>query len=123
MNRFPSMEEFYNHTPARRTSPEADFGAHWRTEGHRHPHRVSYVKDTGEVYAVCLDGWREAAVRVLGTVPPDPVEPGSGELYYGTLNSVLEGCAEACLNQEDVSWVTSRLEAAGYGRKGTEDSG
>ena len=49
---FEDLESFYSDNPARRRSPEASYGVHWRLDGWTGTWRVSYVRDTGEVYAV-----------------------------------------------------------------------
>jgi hypothetical protein len=74
--------------PARAESPELDFGIWWVKQGTRYPRwRVSWIEDTGELYAKALDnsdlfvimgyfpseqdvkahmdGWSVAAVKVL----------------------------------------------------------
>ena len=52
MQNFKNVEEFYSENSARRRSPEADYGVHWKLEGWPNSFRVSYVRDTGEIYAV-----------------------------------------------------------------------
>ena len=103
---FNSIEDFYGKDERRRTSPEADYGVHWRQSGFRGRFRISYVKDTEEIYAV-QDG--EKLVIVLGKFPAD-----QADLYYGTLDRALEDWAEQCpQNQDGLSWVIQRLERNG----------
>ena len=52
MQSFKNVEEFHSDSSALRFSPEADYGVHWKLEGWPNSWRVSYVRDTGEVYAV-----------------------------------------------------------------------
>ncbi len=52
MQGFENIEAFYSDNSARRRSPAADYGVHWRLEGWPNSWRVSYVRDTGEIYAV-----------------------------------------------------------------------
>ena len=87
---FINVQEFYNDNHARRTSPEADYGSQWTTPD-RQSYRVSYIQDTGEVYAVNLSGITEGPVHLLGLVPPDPVPDQSREHYYRTLDNILDG--------------------------------
>ncbi len=57
--------------PARARSPEVDYGCWWTLDAHRsHPRwRVSFIVDTGEVYAVELTSQRPDRFIVLGRVP------------------------------------------------------
>ena len=101
MNKYASIEEFYSKNEARRRSGEADYGVWW-TNGPRWPTwRVSYVRDTGEVYAVALNAG-PGGVEILGTVPPD-----AGPYYYRTLDKLLDGWAEE--GGRPISWVRERL--------------
>ena len=58
MQSFKNVEEFYSDNSARRRSPEADYGVHWKLEGWPNSWRVSYVRDTGEIYAVQQEATR-----------------------------------------------------------------
>ena len=103
---FSSLEAFYQANPARRSSPEADYGVHWTEAGKPYPKwRISYVKDTGEIYAYeqLPDNGR---VMLLGHVPPD-----AAELYYQTLEGILAGWAEVIWQAGSLEWARKRLEA------------
>lgn len=103
---FSTLDEFYADRPERRMSREADYGVMW-TSGRRWPQwRVSYIKDTGEIYAAELR--RPFRVRVLGVVPPD--EPRRRHLWYRTLDHILDGWAEQ--PTFDLSWIERRLASA-----------
>ena len=52
MQSFKNVEEFYSENSAGLRSPAADYGVHWKLEGWPNSFRVSYVRDTGEIYAV-----------------------------------------------------------------------
>ena len=69
--KFKHLEHFYSANPARRFSPEAGYGVHWRRTGWTGNWRVSYVRDTGEVYAL-PGGPGDGPLLLLGTFPPDP---------------------------------------------------
>lgn len=102
--RWDSIEAFYAADDRRRLSGEADYGVHWRQDP-RQPWptwRVSYIRDTGEVYAAAPGG----PVELLGTVPPDD-QPH----YYATLDAILEGWPDA--HRQGLDWVRGRLAAAG----------
>jgi hypothetical protein len=114
---YASIDDFYRANPERRRSGEADYGVHWRVAGCDNLRwRVSYVHATGEVYATPAN--EQGAVTVLGVVPPDPMSDPrrDGEIYYRTLDEVLDGCGWAVpdVSGHDLQWVEDRLTAAGY---------
>src|SRR4051812_30755761 len=51
---FDTLDEFYAAEPERRRSPERDFGVWWRAATGDATWRISWLFNTGEVYAVCL---------------------------------------------------------------------
>ena len=117
MKMFRDVEAYYSDNPHRRYSGEADYGVHWRLDGWESRWRVSYVHATGEVYAV-HQGRSIGPVFILGVVPPDIPYPQDEhrepfkkpELYYDTLERVLDGWAEACPKPNSLTWVKTRLE-------------
>jgi len=99
---YPNIEAFYAENKERRHSGEADYGAWWTEPGHSWPRwRVSYVHNTGEVYAVQLTGGK---VKVLGVVPPD-----NDRIYYCTLDRILEGWADVIHEPGSLDWVQAKL--------------
>ena len=100
MTHFASRQEFHQDNPKRNGGPQAELGVHWRMHGHRHKHRAAFIRETREVYAVCL-GIPDNPVTLLGTLPE-----------HQDLDSVLTGHAAACVRQADVSWIIARLEGA-----------
>ena len=109
---FPSLQAYYDADPVRRHSGEADYGVHWRLTGWPAFFRVSYVQATGEVYGVHDRG----EVLLLGVVPPDTLE--TGQIYYRTLDQLLEGWPVRCGRADGLSWVISRLRAGEISRGG-----
>lgn len=113
--RFDSLQEFYDQNPARRHSEEVDYGCHW-TLIDCPPHfglaprwRVSYVRNTGEVYAVRLSR-QDEPLYVLAIVPPDEVDDREfRELYYATLEGILDGWAERCAKPNSLPWAVITL--------------
>ena len=100
---YPSLDAFYADNPDRQMSGESDYGTHWTNPGQSYPlWRVSYIQKTGEVYAVQLGG--AGVVQVLGTLAPD-----QDDIYYRTLNHVLDGWAEVCGQPGSLDWVRRRL--------------
>ena len=121
-------EEFYSDNPARRRSPETDYGVHWRLDGWAGTWRVSYVRDTGEVYAVfqgptqsgrlptgeiiIATGPEEGPVLLLGHFPWKPSdleEAGPRDVYYRSLELLLEGWPERCVQPNGLVWVIEKL--------------
>ena len=110
---FPTLEEFYDAEPLRRQSPEADYGVMWRTADLPAAHRVSYVRYTGEIYAVQLNN-HMGPVHLLGKVPPDNVDNERTQLYYQTLENILTGWPEQSIIRNNLKWITDQLHNAGY---------
>jgi hypothetical protein len=54
MTEFPSVEAFYRDDERRRFSGELDFGVWWFDARDRCPWRVSWVEQTGDLYAIRL---------------------------------------------------------------------
>lgn len=101
---YSSLEAFYDEKPARRRSAEADYGVHWRSTSEWGTSRLSYIRDTGEVYAVKFS---PARVEVLGIVPPD-----DEEIFYRTLDRILKGWLDQCGEPNGLQWVRERLKEA-----------
>ena len=121
---FPDLRSFYGANPARLHSSEADYGVHWRLEGWSGTWRASYVRNTGEVYAVRQGRYRmgtlptgetvistgreEGPVLVLGTFPIDP-EAGPMDVYYRGLEAHLDGWARKCIEPNGLKWLMDRM--------------
>jgi hypothetical protein len=105
-----NLKEFYLANPARRISGEADYGVWWKDDAIRgHNYRVSYIRSTGEIYAV---NQSTQEVEILGVVPADK-DPGI--LYYDTLDGILEGWAKICGKRGSLNWVRIKLQQAADG--------
>ena len=103
-----TREAFYESDRRRMASPEADYGVWWTNNLERWPYyRVSYVQFTGEVYAIESASGPTSWVLVLGVVPPDSV--AVGDVYYRTLDRILEGWAYSPMH---LNWVRDRLARA-----------
>lgn len=108
---YPDMEGFYQERGGI-SSPEADFGVHWERDAGRWPTwRVSYVQETGDVYAVRNAGKR--IVLLLGRVEPDSKDLGEAG-WYETLDRILDGWPERCGQPGGLAWIEERLGAAGW---------
>lgn len=110
---FKTLEEFYDDNTERRRSPEADYGVMWKISASHHPFRVSYIRDTGEIYAV-QQGPEIGPVHLLGQVPADQVVNERTDLYYQTLEDTLAGWPEQSMQKDNLVWITNRLQNAGY---------
>jgi hypothetical protein len=110
---FETRDDFWLDDLRRLSSAESDYGVHWRHMGADWPRwRVSYVRDTGDVYAICQQSPFE--VLLLGTVPADPVDETvpfeKRESWYRTLDQILDGWAEPDISGHDLAWVQARLD-------------
>ena len=103
---FKNLEAFYEEEPRRRWSREMDFGVHWHQPPWPHPWRVSYLRETGEVYAVHQDDLL-GPVLVLGVVPPD-----NDALFYRTLEKALDGWTVVAHLGARLRWIRNRLVRA-----------
>ena len=111
--RYPTLDDFYDDR-RRRLSGEADYGVFWAHNGLR-PWRVSYIHETGEVYAVSLKGG--GPVIVLGVVLHDPVDSvDHRQVYYRTLDRILDGWEREAYREID--WARQRLSTANLSQTG-----
>ena len=120
---YPTLQAYYDaDRPGRMHSPEADYGVHWRLDGYDHTWSVSYVKNTGEIYAVhqCMAfnsptsrAMSYGPLFVLGTVPVDPLpQTDHHSAYYNTLEAILDGWTEHCGPSNGLTWVRDRIANA-----------
>ena len=110
---FQSLEDFYNANPDRRSSGEADYGVHWHQTPWRDNWRVSYIRDTQEIYAVRLSQ-DNTPVILLGTFPTDPVPPHRErtDRWYRSLDQLLDQWPTQCgPNPQGLEWIFGRLRA------------
>jgi hypothetical protein len=107
------IEQFYDEDPRRQTSDEIEFGRDWYDEHHVR-HEISWVADTGELYAMREpdakakrdsdgdesggDSPNTIAVEILGIVP-DRAE----------VDRRLAGWQDAMTAPNSLSWVRERL--------------
>ena len=103
---FPNLDSFYDDNPLRLRSEQAHYGYWWTDDSPAVRWRVSYIQDTGEVYAVA-DTIGEG-MKLLGVVPLGARKVSA----LRTLDKLMEGWRE--LPHRELSWVRHRLELAGY---------
>ncbi len=84
----------------RRVSFEVDFGATWRTAGSNDAWRVSWIRETGELYLCRADGHDGSCtdVAVLAVV--------AGE---ADVDAMLEGWPERRTDPDGLSWLAGRV--------------
>lgn len=122
---------FFADDPRRERSGEADFGVWWREQAAFPVWRVSWVEETGEVYAICLhgggiDAGRNAVavaageptgrVEVLGVIPADL----DASVPYAHVEAALDGWADQCGKRDSLTWVRQRIALAEH-RHGTQE--
>lgn len=96
---FDTLEAFYA-DERRARSGEVDFGVWWTLPGQRWPNwRVSWVRDTGEVYAVAQ------------TSKKGPVVARSGFPTREAVEAALEGWTGHCGRGGGLGWLWERLAA------------
>jgi hypothetical protein len=113
-----NVQEFHDLDPVRARSPEWDYGVHWiEREGMAWPiWRVSWIVETGELYAVKLAGDNE--VRVLGVVPKVGDYPYNREQTWKafndaqTIEQVMKDWAEE--PRRPLVWAVERLRDHGF---------
>jgi len=116
------IEQFYSADERRRQSVEIEFGNNWfDVNGNRY--EVSWVEDTGELYAM-LELTPEAGTWTpFGDVEVDNTKVDSLVVtVLGTIatrdevEQLLDGWAEHMAEPDGVHWVADRLQAAGVAR-------
>jgi len=96
------IEEFYDQDPRRRASDETEFGREWSEDDRRF--EVSWIADTGEVYAMVEPYSRReistesVTVEVLGVI--------NGR---DAINSALAGWREAMAKPNSLTWMRARV--------------
>lgn len=97
---FPSIEAFYQDDERRRTSRERDYGTWWKetdADAYGPWWRVSAVKDTRELYAVCLSGvWGEYS---------EQVELLANNVSYCECDLLLGGWGGVIGGPQSLQWV------------------
>lgn len=122
---FPDIEAYYAAHPEARASVESDYGVWWKDEDGGN-WRVTYVHETGHVYAICL-GSTSSGLVSIGGEEAVMVSAGDGRsgpvVILGTIEAcgdiglrapdpaerVLEGWADKCGEQGSLAWVIGRL--------------
>lgn len=118
---YDDLATFYADDPRRERSPEHDYGVWWRDQDDYPVWRVSWVENTGEVYALRLQeggayspgpgavavtaGEPTGRVELLGVIAAeDPPEQG--------VEHALEGWTERCGERGSLGWVRDHVANA-----------
>lgn len=91
---------FHAADPRRRTSDEVDLGATWRAAGSDDVWRMSWIRDTGELYVCQAGGYPGpcADVRVLAVLTNEH-----------DLDDLLDGWREHRTSEDGLGWLRGRL--------------
>jgi hypothetical protein len=94
---------FHAADPRRRTSAEVDLGATWRWPGSNDAWRVSWIRDTGELYLCRADGYDGSCtdVSVIAVVPRE-----------ADVDALLDGWRDARVDPDGLSWLAARVSHA-----------
>ena len=110
-----NIEEFYDADPRRRASPEVEFGREWRdAQGMRY--EISWVADTGEVYAMRQPMEPIDVIPAFGTevVEPLDVDTVTVEILATIpdredLERRLARWPDVMADDDSMSWVRTQL--------------
>lgn len=86
--------------PRRGTSAEVDFGATWRAADSNDAWRLSWIRDTGELYVCRADGYDGSCtdVSVLAVLQQE-----------ADVDALLEGWRDLRTDPDGLSWLAGRL--------------
>ena len=113
------IEGFYSQDERRRASEEIEYGRDWRDE-HGNRYEISYVVDTGELYAMRDPAGGLVPVTWFGELFSTPVQ--TSDLAVAVLAKVddadaladaLEGWRQAMAAPDGIEWLTERLHRKG----------
>ena len=84
----------------RRTSGEVDFGATWREAGSNDAWRLSWIRDTGELYLCRADGYDGSCtdVQVLAVVSAE-----------AEVDALLDGWRDVRDDPDGLGWLSGRV--------------
>ena len=100
LSRWADEYAFHAADPRRRVSAEVDFGATWRVEGCNDAWRLSWIRDTAELYVCRADGHDGSCtdVAVIAQIARE-----------AAVDAMLEGWQEQRTSAERLSWLASRV--------------
>ena len=97
---WPDESAFMAQDRRRRTSDQLDLGATWRWQGSNDAWRLSWLRETGELYLCRADGYDGSCsdVRLLAVVAPE-----------AELDALLDGWRDARTDPDGLSWLLGRV--------------
>lgn len=93
-------DAFFAADPRRRRSPDLDLGATWRWPGSNDAWRLTWLRDTGELYLCRADGHDGECtdVRVLAVLPTE-----------ADVDALLEGWRDQRTDPAGLEWLSARV--------------
>lgn len=131
MEKYPDIDAYYDAYPKARMSIESDYGVWWKDDDGG-TWRVTYVHETGHVYAICSSGVASGVLRVggqeavyvsagkavgpvviLGTLHPNPWDPDEPSREPLATKDAFGGdrWATVCGGQGSLAWIAERVAA------------
>ena len=113
------IEGFYSQDERRRASEEIEYGRNWKDE-HGNRYEISYIVDTGELYAMRDPAGGLVPVTWFGELFSTPVQ--MSDLAVAVLAQVddpdaladaLEGWDGAMEGPDSIAWLVDRLHRSG----------
>ncbi len=103
LSHFDDELAFHAADARRRTSAEVDLGATWRWAGSNDAHRVSWLRETGELYLCRADGYDGSCtdVSVLAVLHRE-----------ADVDALLDGWRELRTDPDGLAWLTARVQPA-----------
>ena len=97
---YSDENEFHRADPRRKASDEVDLGATWRQPGSLDAWRLTWLRDTGELFLCRAAGFPAPAadVRVLAVVVDEK-----------RLDALLAGWQEHRTDEDSLGWLSRRL--------------
>ncbi|MDA8343824.1 MAG: hypothetical protein M0007_16605 [Actinomycetota bacterium] len=114
------IEQFYDQDERRRNSAEVEFGTQWfDAKGSRY--ELSWVEDTGELYAMLELAPEAGSWTPFGDVEVDKL-PASALVVSvvgvipdrATVEQVLDGWQDEMGKPDGIHWVADRLRSSGF---------
>jgi hypothetical protein len=113
------LEDFYRQDERRRASEEIEYGRDWKDE-HGNRYEISYVVDTGELYAMRDPVGGLVPVSWFGDLFSTPVTGESLTVALlatvedpDALADALQGWPGAMAGADGIGWLVERLHRSG----------
>ena len=106
--RWPDESAFHADNPVRRSSPELDLGATWREAGSNDAWRLTWLRETGELYVCRANGYDGSCtdVAVVAVLRSEDA-----------VDVVLDGWREHRTDPDGLAWLDDRLARATGGAR------